>query len=63
MWTAQRSREIFYVTNPDNVASIEMHRKLGFQEMMRETSIPPMLTGLTLFRLRFEVSTERRKFN
>ena len=50
-WAAARSREIFYVAKPDNVASIEMHRKLGFLEMACNVSIPPALSGLTLFRL------------
>ena len=53
-WAAARSDEIFYVANPDNAASIEMHRKLGFEEIARDVSIPLALTGLTLFRLPFE---------
>jgi len=56
-WAAARSSEIFYVAKPDNVASIEMHRKLSFQEMARDVSIPPELAGLTLFRLSFEART------
>ena len=50
-WAAARSSEIFYVAKPDNVASIAMHRKLGFQEVACDVSIPPALSGLTLFRL------------
>lgn len=53
-WAAARCSEIFYVANPDNAASIEMHRKLGFEEIARDVSIPPALSGLTLFRLPFE---------
>jgi ribosomal protein S18 acetylase RimI-like enzyme len=50
-WAAARSSEIFYLAKPDNVASIAMHRKLGFQETARDVFIPPALSGLTLFHL------------
>ena len=61
MWLETRSPDVFYVANPDNVASIELHRKLEFKEVRRDVSIPPALTGLTLFRLIFEVRAVRRQ--
>jgi aminoglycoside 6'-N-acetyltransferase I len=41
-WIAGRADEVFYVVNPRNLASIELHRRWSFKEVMRS----PRLTGV-----------------
>ena len=41
-WVARRADEVFYVVNPRNLASIELHRPWGFEEVTRA----PRLTGI-----------------
>ncbi|WP_148234422.1 GNAT family N-acetyltransferase [Cellulomonas flavigena] len=41
-WVAQRVAEVFYVVNPRNLASIELHRPWGFAEVTRAAR----LTGI-----------------
>lgn len=41
-WVADRADEVFYVVNPRNLASIELHRRWYFEEVMRSSR----LTGI-----------------
>lgn len=43
-WIARRAQEAFYFTRATNRASIELHRALGFEELMRRFRFPR--TGL-----------------
>jgi ribosomal protein S18 acetylase RimI-like enzyme len=42
-WIGERAAEAWYFTNARNTVSIELHRKLGFEEISRRFSFP----GLT----------------
>ncbi|WP_420113084.1 GNAT family N-acetyltransferase [Pseudactinotalea sp.] len=42
-WLAERTSEAFYVVNPSNRASIDLHERWGFAEVLRA----PRLTGVT----------------
>jgi ribosomal protein S18 acetylase RimI-like enzyme len=39
-WIAERADEAWYFANARNVASIELHRRLGFEEVTRRFSVP-----------------------
>jgi ribosomal protein S18 acetylase RimI-like enzyme len=39
-WIAERADEAWYFANARNVASIELHRRLGFEEVTRQFSFP-----------------------
>ena len=41
-WIARRADEAFYVVNPGNLASIDLHRRWPFEEVLRA----PRLTGM-----------------
>ncbi len=38
-WIADRADEVFYVVNPRNRASIELHRRWSFEEVMRSSRL------------------------
>ncbi|MBO3103976.1 GNAT family N-acetyltransferase [Cellulomonas fengjieae] len=38
-WIADRADEVFYVVNPRNLASIELHRRWSFEEVMRSSRL------------------------
>lgn len=38
-WIADRADEVFYVVNPRNLASIELHRRWSFEEVMRSARL------------------------
>lgn len=42
-WIATRANEAYYVVNPGNRASIDLHRQWGFEEVLRAE----VLTGVT----------------
>ena len=48
-WLANRADQLFYVAVPTNVASIKLHEGLGFVKVQENVSMPPNLSGLTLF--------------
>jgi ribosomal protein S18 acetylase RimI-like enzyme len=54
-WIAERADEAWFFANALNVASIELHRRLGFEEVTRHFSFPRLVfdggEGI-LFRLR-----------
>jgi ribosomal protein S18 acetylase RimI-like enzyme len=54
-WIAERADEAWFFANALNVASIELHRRLGFEEVTRNFSFPRLVfdggDGI-LFRLR-----------
>ena len=39
-WIRERVNEAFYFTNKHNLASIELHRQLGFEEVFRDVWVP-----------------------
>jgi aminoglycoside 6'-N-acetyltransferase I len=56
-WISERAADAWFFTNARNTASIELHRRFGFEEVSRRFSFP----GLTfdggegiLFRLRLD---------
>ncbi|MBO0898636.1 GNAT family N-acetyltransferase [Cellulomonas sp. zg-ZUI222] len=38
-WIADRADEVFYVVNPRNLASIELHRRWSYEEVMRSSHL------------------------
>jgi len=39
-WAAERASEVWYVTSSTNSASLDLHRQLGFVEVMRHVQFP-----------------------
>jgi len=39
-WIAQRTDEAWFFANARNVASIELHRRFGFEEVTRDFAVP-----------------------
>lgn len=55
-WVAERADEVFYVVNPSNRASIDLHHRWGFEEVLRAdrlTGVP--FTGGTGILMRAEL--------
>jgi aminoglycoside 6'-N-acetyltransferase I len=38
-WISDRADELFYVVNPRNLASIELHRRWSFEEVLRSSRL------------------------
>jgi len=60
-WIGERAADAWFFANAHNTASIELHRRFGFEEVTRDFSFP----GLTfaggegvLFRLRFSTPSD-----